>query len=209
MNMSELLRRDLTRIFRGHDPLNHIENLRIEETPDGTHCVAHMKVAQVPPYLGNHPVFCARPLAQPTLEALAAQAKVAAMLGEFASREVQNAPATRIISIEAVDLLKPTKIIYSGPKTVVFWLDGTKTIVSLMEGQEYDEYTAYCAAVVKKLFGSTYKAKKFLESVAVRPEPKPKKVKEEARDVAVESVEEQEYETVPHSGFTPLSGAEV
>ena len=81
--------------------------------------------------------------------------------------------------MDAVGALTPTKIIFSGTKTIVFWPDGTKTMLSRMEGQEQDEYYAFCAAVVKKMFGSTPKAKKFLESVAVRPEPKPKKTKPE------------------------------
>lgn len=44
------------------------------------------------------------------------------------------------------------KVIFSGPKTIVLWADGTKTIVS-------------CGAVVKKLFGSTTHAKKVLGEV--------------------------------------------
>lgn len=54
------------------------------------------------------------------------------------------------------------KVIFSGPKTIVLWGDGTKTIVSCGEGETYDHYTGFCAAVVKKLFGSTTQAKKVL-----------------------------------------------
>lgn len=57
------------------------------------------------------------------------------------------------------------RVIYSGPKTVVLWADGTKTIVSCGEGETYDHYTGFCAAVVKKLFGSTTHAKKVLGKV--------------------------------------------
>ena len=56
-------------------------------------------------------------------------------------------------------------MIYSGPKTIILWTDGTKTIVSCGEGESYDHYTGFCAAVTKKLFGSTSHAKKVLGRV--------------------------------------------
>lgn len=57
------------------------------------------------------------------------------------------------------------KVIFSGPKTIVLWADGTKTIVSCGAGDTYDYYAGFCAAVVKKLFGSTTHAKKVLGEV--------------------------------------------
>lgn len=57
------------------------------------------------------------------------------------------------------------RVIYSGPKTIILWADGTKTIVSCGEGESYDHYTGFCAAVTKKLFGSTSHAKKVLGRV--------------------------------------------
>ena len=54
------------------------------------------------------------------------------------------------------------KVIYSGPKTIILWADNTKTIVSCGEADSYDYYSGFCAAVVKKLFGSTTHAKKAL-----------------------------------------------
>jgi hypothetical protein len=186
MNLNRLLRKDFTRLFRGADPLDYIQDIRIEEIPDETRCVVIFKVPQVPPY------FVARPdvygaFSDPIrteLRRMTEEAIAAATLGEFNWRGSQKAPdpkpeVKKIDPMEAVDFLKPKKIIYSGPKTIVFWPDGTKTKVSLMKGHEHDEYGAFCAAVVKKMFGATHKAKKFLESVAVRPEPKPKKVKED------------------------------
>ncbi len=52
------------------------------------------------------------------------------------------------------------QIIFSGPKTIVMWKDGTKTIVSCGEGDQYDRYIGFCAAVTKKMFGSTAKIRK-------------------------------------------------
>lgn len=54
------------------------------------------------------------------------------------------------------------QVIFSGPKTIVLWLDGTKTIVSCGEGDDNDPYAGFCAAVTKRVFGSTSQAKKVL-----------------------------------------------
>ena len=62
-------------------------------------------------------------------------------------------------------LCKPTvkKIIKSGPCTIVIWQDGSKTIVRLREGEKDDEFAAFSAAVVKKLYGSNSAVTKLLK----------------------------------------------
>lgn len=52
------------------------------------------------------------------------------------------------------------RVIFSSDKTIVLWTDNTKTIVSCSDGDVYDPYSGFCAAIVKKLFGNTSKAKK-------------------------------------------------
>lgn len=52
------------------------------------------------------------------------------------------------------------KISHPNRATVVHWADGTTTSVRLMVGESYDCYAAFCACVVKKLYGSTSRAKK-------------------------------------------------
>lgn len=39
--------------------------------------------------------------------------------------------------------------------TDVLWFDGTVTVVKLKENEDFDEYTAFCAALAKKIFGSS------------------------------------------------------
>ena len=56
----------------------------------------------------------------------------------------------------------PERIIYSGNRTIVFWTDGDKTIVKCAEGQEFDEYSGFIAALAKKLYGSTSKVKRII-----------------------------------------------
>ena len=54
-------------------------------------------------------------------------------------------------------------VIYSGPATTILWSDGSKTTVRLSDGQQYDRYAGFCAAIVKKLFGSTSRAKAVMD----------------------------------------------
>ena len=55
------------------------------------------------------------------------------------------------------------RIIFNPPATVVFWADGTKTVVKCMEGQPFEKYAGFCAACMKKMFGSTSRAKAIME----------------------------------------------
>ena len=56
------------------------------------------------------------------------------------------------------------RIIYHNPATIVFWEDGTKTVVKCMEGEKYEKYAGFCAALAKKMYGSTTRAKKIAQS---------------------------------------------
>lgn len=56
------------------------------------------------------------------------------------------------------------KIIFSGPKTIVLWNDGTKTIVSMSKDElRFDPEAAFCAAYTKKMFGSNSKIKRIIK----------------------------------------------
>lgn len=70
-------------------------------------------------------------------------------------------PSAGILMNDAIN-----QIIFSGPKTIIKWNDGTKTIVSCGEGDQYDRYAGFCAAVTKKMFGSTSNIKKIIDQCA-------------------------------------------
>lgn len=56
------------------------------------------------------------------------------------------------------------KIIFNGPKTIVLWSDGTKTIVSMSKDEpRFDPEAAFCAAYTKKMFGSNSKIKRIIK----------------------------------------------
>lgn len=73
---------------------------------------------------------------------------------------------------ELQDAFTPEKIIHSGPKTIVFFKNGEKVVVSCGENETYDDYTAFCAALAKKIFGTTSRAKKIMKSVTVKKKEK-------------------------------------
>lgn len=48
----------------------------------------------------------------------------------------------------------PSRILKSGNRTIVFWSDGTKTIVKRAEEEPDNDYAAFTAALGIKIFGS-------------------------------------------------------
>lgn len=79
----------------------------------------------------------------------------------FELKDVQMSE-TFLASVFGIRFVRPKikRIIYHNPATIVFWEDGTKTVVKCMEGQQYEKYAGFCAALAKKIYGSTSKAKK-------------------------------------------------
>ena len=67
-------------------------------------------------------------------------------------------------SSERADVLYPKKVIFNDPATIVFWKDGTKTIVKCMNGEKFDEYSGFTAALAKKIFGSSNVVKKIVKN---------------------------------------------
>lgn len=53
-------------------------------------------------------------------------------------------------------------IFHDDTHTTIRWADGTSTDVSCGEGEQYNEYEGFCAAIVKKLFGGTGAAKRVM-----------------------------------------------
>lgn len=43
------------------------------------------------------------------------------------------------------------KIVYNGPATIVFWKDGTKTVVKCHEGDQFDEVTGFLLCCLRKM----------------------------------------------------------
>ena len=46
---------------------------------------------------------------------------------------------------------------FNGPATIVFWADGTKTVVKCQDGDDYSEEIGLAMCIAKKVFGNTSK----------------------------------------------------
>lgn len=51
--------------------------------------------------------------------------------------------------------VKIKDVIFSNPATVVFWSDGTKTVVKTRGGEKYDREKGLAMAIIKKITGNT------------------------------------------------------
>lgn len=49
---------------------------------------------------------------------------------------------------------RPTKVIFHNPATIVFWNDGTKTVVKCQEGDTYSEEMGLALCFSKKMLGN-------------------------------------------------------
>lgn len=67
---------------------------------------------------------------------------------------------------------KPKRILRSGPCTIVFWEDGTKTIVRKAPDEEDNAYAAFTAALAIKIFGSNQAVKRIVEMTETQEKKK-------------------------------------
>lgn len=66
----------------------------------------------------------------------------------------------------------PAKILKSGKATIVFWEDGTKTVVRCAKDEIPDDYDAFTAALAKKVYGSNTHVKKMIKAVTAEQKKK-------------------------------------
>lgn len=68
------------------------------------------------------------------------------------------------ISRSTLRSLQPERIIFNNPATIVYWKDGTKTVVKCMDGDTFSEDIGFAAALAKKVYGGHNQYKKFIEN---------------------------------------------
>lgn len=78
----------------------------------------------------------------------------------------------------------PKQILKSGPCTIVFWWNGTKTIVRRSEDAPDDDYAAFSAAIAKHIFESNSRIRKVMRDVTEIQKPKKDAVKPQQTTVA-------------------------
>ena len=94
----------------------------------------------------------------------------------FPSLSVPLSTGLIIEPCKGVPIPQIKKIYFNNKHTTIKWSDGVKTTVGCMEGQEFDEYGGFTAALAKRLFGSSSAAIRFMnEHKEVQPEAAKKK----------------------------------
>lgn len=65
-----------------------------------------------------------------------------------------NAAANHFQTPPAPALPRPVNVIFNGPATVVYWDDGTKTVVKCQPGDTFSAETGLMAAMLKRYMGN-------------------------------------------------------
>lgn len=73
--------------------------------------------------------------------------------------------------------------------TTIVWDDDTSTTVSCAEGASFEKYSGFCAAVAKKVFGSTNAVRRLIEEKDVDAA---RQAKEKAREERIQRQREME-----------------
>lgn len=94
--------------------------------------------------------------------------------------------------MRSVCTIVPDRIIFNPPATIVFWTDGTKTVVKCAEGEKFDPYTGFCYAFTERCLGSISRIKKLCKKSSTGlPEASESIVEEEKCDGPMSSFEKK------------------
>lgn len=63
------------------------------------------------------------------------------------------------------------RVIFAEPATIVYWADGTKTVVKCQEGDVYDHELGLAMAIAKRAFGNTGNYNNVFKKWLPKPEP--------------------------------------
>lgn len=96
-------------------------------------------------------------------------------------------------SCDQLDSVTPKHIHYSGDKTIVEFFDGEKVIVSKESGTSDNHYLAFCAALAKKIFGTTSKV---IEAFNAADDVHQYELKQKAKQVAAEEKQRKHRDMV-------------
>ena len=106
--------------------------------------------------------------------------------------------------------LYPNRIYYyDNDYTTVLWNDGTRTTVKLSDDDVYDEYSAFCAALAKRIYGSNSRIKKIIKAQGRFPLSKEdKKRRKEERQMRAEMKATQDLINDFATRFCDIFGSE-
>lgn len=89
--------------------------------------------------------------------------------------KAQNEIYRKMVTAETARAFTPKRVLRHGIATIVFWQDGTKTVVKRHADEPDNEYAAFTAALAIKVFGSNSQIKSVLRHETETVEPKGKK----------------------------------
>ena len=78
------------------------------------------------------------------------------------------------------NVICPVNIWENGNNTIVQWEDGTKTVVTAEHPESKSTFAGFCAALAKKIYGTTDKVMKQIDRAVENPKLPAKRKKEEA-----------------------------
>lgn len=176
MELVGKLKQDLRRIYGANDPLNYIEDIRAETNPDTQQeeLVVRLRIPRrCEKYVPEVYITSASPYS------LDYWAKEQALMVDLLSTSILDQRPAECKKSEAIPVYagRPKKVFFNGNHTTLVWHDGSKTTVGVAPDEEFDEYTGFCTAIVKKLFGSSREAKKYMDKVKVVQKKRDKKKK--------------------------------
>ena len=92
---------------------------------------------------------------------------------------LETAPDIKTVGLSfrpflAPEKFHPTRIIHNENAVIVFWQDGTKTIIRRREGDQDDIHSAFGQALAKKIFGATTTVHKMVDRITTEQESKKK-----------------------------------
>ena len=86
-------------------------------------------------------------------EPLSAEYILNGMIGHYKGKRVMLEP-------------RPKRMIFNDPATIVFWEDGTKTIVKCSKDETFSPYFGFLAALAKKIYGTNSAVQKIVDQWA-------------------------------------------
>ena len=65
------------------------------------------------------------------------------------------------------------RIIFNDPATIVFWKDGSKTVVKCIEGEKFVPYYGFLAALAKKVYGTNSEVNRIIKNAFYEKKEEP------------------------------------
>lgn len=95
-------------------------------------------------------------------------------------RDLMNSTYDREPKKYEPKIICPVNIWENGDNTIVQWEDGTKTMVTAEHPESKSTFAGFCAALAKKIYGTTDKVMKQIDKAVENPKLPAKRKKEEA-----------------------------